>query len=147
MKIFESMLGKLIDRFKASHPKIYLYVIAALTFVHMFALAATAGSLGILEKYPELVADLPAIAGFLQSVPTALGSVIWIVSGALIALTGSSTPPGLGTAQMIVMDQTYEYEGKQYTKGRHYYLKNKVAEYLISRGVATIVIADNRGDG
>lgn len=147
MKIFENMLGKLIDRFKARHPKIYLYVIAALTFVHMFALAAVSASLGILEKYPDLMAELPQIASFLETVPTALSSVIWLVSGGLIALTGSSTPPGQGIAQMIIMTKDYTYDEKEYRKGRHYYVKNQIAEYFISRDVAELVVADNKEDG
>lgn len=137
MKIFEGVLSRLIDTFKAKNPRIYAIVVFVLLTIHAFAIAAVMTSTHIVEEMPFLLETLP----FIGDVPLWLGSVIYFTSGALLTLTGSSTPPGLGNGQMIQMTKTDVFREVEYTKGKHYYLKNKAVEHFISRGSAKLVVS------
>jgi len=135
MKVFEKILGQIIDRFKAKNPKAYAYIVAFITFVHTFAIAAAMYAMGMEESFPELMGYLPS---WIAEIPLFVSTWLWAITGALLALTGSHTPPGTGIASLILMKKTKELDGKVYESGRHYVVKNKIAADLIANGYAQI---------
>lgn len=132
-KIKNTIITRLLDKFKAKNPVIFIVVQAGLTTITI-----TAGAVSLLSE--DLIAQIPILTEWfpwLHNVDSWMAITTGATTYLLQILTGSSTK---GSTKLVKFLSDHQ-EGKLlYKAGQRIFLKPKIADQLIEDDIAVEVI-------